>query len=92
MAFQKSMKELAIKEDELRLKEKAIDVDRDLRVQEMEQAFAIKKYEIDAKVGQVKEDKALDREIDAEVAETNLTLKALELKRNLDLDMKGDNQ
>lgn len=92
MAFQKSMKELAIKRDELRLKEREVDIDRDLRVQEMEQAFAIKKYEIDAKVGQAKEDKALDREIDAEVAETGLTLKALELKRNLDLDMKGDNQ
>lgn len=64
MAFQKSMKEIAIKEDELRLKERQMELDAELRREEL----ALKRLEIETRATVDVETTAMDNRTREKVA------------------------
>lgn len=76
MAHTKAMKELAIKQDELTLKREEMMFDQAFRIKELAQQEALKRYEIEMHFGNARSQADMDREIDAEVRETEFTLQA----------------
>lgn len=65
MAFQKSMKEIAIKEDELRLKERGMELDAELKREEL----ALKRLEIETRAATDIQTTAMDNETREKVQE-----------------------
>jgi len=71
-----TMKELAIKQDELAFKREQAIAEHALDVQKMEMELALEKYKADLQFGHDKTQAELDRALEADRAETELTIHA----------------
>jgi hypothetical protein len=76
MAHQKTMKELAIKQDELALKREQMTFDQQFQLHKLASEQALRRFEIEATTNAKITAEALDREIETDVAETELAMKA----------------
>lgn len=86
MNHQKTMKELAIKADELALKTRQLEVDRELKILNITTTAALKRYEIEATTGHEREQNDLQREVDQEIAHAELVVEAQGQLHQQDMD------